>query len=288
MEDIDLNLDDFVARVNSDLVGKYVNIASRAAGFIAKHFGGELQVQRRYRPARSRRPQARGTRVARAATTRASSAERSATSWRRPTASTRASTQRSRGTLAKDPARARELQNVCSRALHGLQAADGAARTRSLPALAAARRPRAFRARPRFHVGRRAGSLPDAHQALQAPHDAHRREADRARSSKPTAKRCEPDAGSRRRAAKKQEKAVETATETQTISIDDFAQDRPAHRAHRQRRARRRRGQAAEAHARRRRARHEAGLRGHQVGLRSRERSRAGSPSWSRTSRRAR
>ena len=36
MEDIDLNLEDFVARVNSDLVGKYVNIASRSAGFIAK------------------------------------------------------------------------------------------------------------------------------------------------------------------------------------------------------------------------------------------------------------
>jgi methionyl-tRNA synthetase len=42
MEDIDLNLDDFVARVNSDLVGKYVNIASRCAGFIAKQFDGKL------------------------------------------------------------------------------------------------------------------------------------------------------------------------------------------------------------------------------------------------------
>ena len=42
MEDIDLNLDDFVARVNSDLVGKYVNIASRSAGFIAKRFNGQL------------------------------------------------------------------------------------------------------------------------------------------------------------------------------------------------------------------------------------------------------
>jgi len=42
MEDIDLNLDDFVARVNSDLVGKYVNIASRAAGFVTKQFGGKL------------------------------------------------------------------------------------------------------------------------------------------------------------------------------------------------------------------------------------------------------
>ena len=42
MEDIDLNLEDFVARVNSDLVGKYVNIASRAAGFISHHFDGAL------------------------------------------------------------------------------------------------------------------------------------------------------------------------------------------------------------------------------------------------------
>ena len=42
MEDIDLNLDDFIARVNSDLVGKFVNIASRAAGFIVKRFAGQL------------------------------------------------------------------------------------------------------------------------------------------------------------------------------------------------------------------------------------------------------
>ena len=42
MEDIDLSLDDFVARVNSDLVGKYINIASRTAGFINKKFSGEI------------------------------------------------------------------------------------------------------------------------------------------------------------------------------------------------------------------------------------------------------
>ena len=42
MEDVDLNLDDLVAKVNADLVGKFVNIASRAAGFIAKRFGGRL------------------------------------------------------------------------------------------------------------------------------------------------------------------------------------------------------------------------------------------------------
>jgi len=41
-EDIDFNAEDFMARVNADLIGKYVNIASRAAGFIAKRFGGQL------------------------------------------------------------------------------------------------------------------------------------------------------------------------------------------------------------------------------------------------------
>lgn len=44
-EDIDLALDDFAARVNSDLIGKFINIASRAAGFIAKRFGGRLATQ---------------------------------------------------------------------------------------------------------------------------------------------------------------------------------------------------------------------------------------------------
>ncbi len=42
IEDLDFNRDDFIARVNSDLIGKYVNIASRAANFITRHFGGEL------------------------------------------------------------------------------------------------------------------------------------------------------------------------------------------------------------------------------------------------------
>ena len=40
--DMDLNLEDFAARVNSDVIGKMVNIASRCAGFIGKRFGGML------------------------------------------------------------------------------------------------------------------------------------------------------------------------------------------------------------------------------------------------------
>jgi methionyl-tRNA synthetase len=54
VEDIDFSPDDFLARVNSDLVGKYVNIASRAAGFITRHFNGRVhqspEIQRPTRP----------------------------------------------------------------------------------------------------------------------------------------------------------------------------------------------------------------------------------------------
>ena len=45
VEDIDFNPDDFVARVNSDLIGKYVNIASRAAPFITRYFDGKLSLR---------------------------------------------------------------------------------------------------------------------------------------------------------------------------------------------------------------------------------------------------
>ncbi|MEQ1439372.1 methionine--tRNA ligase [Fontimonas sp. SYSU GA230001] len=45
VDDLDLNLDDFGSRINSDLVGKYVNIASRCAGFIEKRFGGRLAAE---------------------------------------------------------------------------------------------------------------------------------------------------------------------------------------------------------------------------------------------------
>ena len=47
MEDLDLSLDDFVAKVNSDLIGKYINIASRCAGFISKRFEGKVVLPQR-------------------------------------------------------------------------------------------------------------------------------------------------------------------------------------------------------------------------------------------------
>ncbi|MBI3222894.1 MAG: methionine--tRNA ligase [Nitrosomonadales bacterium] len=47
MEDLDLNLEDFVAKVNSDLIGKYINIASRCAGFITNKFEGKVVLPQR-------------------------------------------------------------------------------------------------------------------------------------------------------------------------------------------------------------------------------------------------
>lgn len=45
VEDIDFTAEDFIARVNADLIGKYVNIASRAAGFITKKFAGNINTE---------------------------------------------------------------------------------------------------------------------------------------------------------------------------------------------------------------------------------------------------
>ncbi len=53
MEDIDLNLGDFIARVNSDLIGKFINIASRCAGFITKRFNGKLVDGTQYQQLRT-------------------------------------------------------------------------------------------------------------------------------------------------------------------------------------------------------------------------------------------
>jgi methionyl-tRNA synthetase len=44
VEDIDFSAEDFTARINSDLIGKFVNIASRAAGFISKKFNGQINT----------------------------------------------------------------------------------------------------------------------------------------------------------------------------------------------------------------------------------------------------
>jgi methionyl-tRNA synthetase/methionyl-tRNA synthetase C-terminal region/beta chain len=125
VEDVDFNPDDFVARVNSDLVGKYVNIASRAANFISRHFDGKLAyagdtqawadelaaVAATVRNDIEAREYGRAVREAMALADRINQAFDAAQPW----------------VLAKgldqadDPTRQR-LQDICSRALAGFKA----------------------------------------------------------------------------------------------------------------------------------------------------------------------
>jgi methionyl-tRNA synthetase len=119
VEDLDFNPDDFVARVNSDLIGKYVNIASRAANFISKHFGGELKYAGDAEPLIQA---ARGT----AMLVRSSYESREfGKAIRDVMASADRFNQRFDAdepwVLAKDQAKHGELQDACSRVLHGFK-----------------------------------------------------------------------------------------------------------------------------------------------------------------------
>ncbi len=117
VEDVDFTPDDFVARVNSDLVGKYVNIASRAAKFISQHFDGQLAYMGAtdaftdgaraladdVAAAFGAREYARAMREIMAHADRINAAFDTAQPW----------------ILARDQARRAELQDACSRALAG-------------------------------------------------------------------------------------------------------------------------------------------------------------------------
>jgi methionyl-tRNA synthetase len=119
VEDLDFNPEDFVARVNSDLVGKYVNIASRAANFITRHFegalayGGETEALRRQaaalaqqvRESYAAREFGRAMREIMAYADRINQEFDARQPW----------------VLAKDPARRAELQDICSRTLYGFK-----------------------------------------------------------------------------------------------------------------------------------------------------------------------
>ncbi len=119
VEDLDFNPDDFIARVNSDLVGKYVNIASRASSFITRHFGGELRYSGDtgllIREARGiatavaahyeARELGKAMREIMALADRINHDFDAHQPW----------------VLAKDPANRAELQDVCSRALQGFR-----------------------------------------------------------------------------------------------------------------------------------------------------------------------
>ncbi|WP_283743046.1 methionine--tRNA ligase [Sideroxydans sp. CL21] len=116
MEDIDLNLEDFVAKVNSDLIGKYINIASRCAGFLTKLFDGKLVFSNSKRlldgaivsgqlvsESFEARDYARALRDIMAIADRINVEIAAAAPW----------------TLAKDETQRAALQDISSRALHG-------------------------------------------------------------------------------------------------------------------------------------------------------------------------
>jgi methionyl-tRNA synthetase len=119
VEDLDFNPDDFLARVNSDLVGKYINIASRAASFINKHFGGNLVYSGNTKAlvegarasaflaaeAYAAREYGKAIRDAMATADRINKEFDAKQPW----------------LLAKDASRHAELQDTCSRALHGFK-----------------------------------------------------------------------------------------------------------------------------------------------------------------------
>jgi len=116
MEDIDLNLADFIARVNSDLVGKYINIASRCAGFLTRFFDGKLAFGnvnalmeaaldsgRTIAASYEARDYGRAVRDIMALADRLNGEIAVAEPWN----------------LAKDETKRIQLHDICSRALHG-------------------------------------------------------------------------------------------------------------------------------------------------------------------------
>jgi methionyl-tRNA synthetase len=119
VEDLDFNPDDFVARVNSDLIGKYVNIASRAASFITRHFQGALRYSQDM-------AELTDTVRATAATVRdAYDARELGKAMRECMAFADWVNQyfdaNQPWVLAKEPDKAAHLQDVCSRALYGFK-----------------------------------------------------------------------------------------------------------------------------------------------------------------------
>ncbi len=118
-EDIDFNADDFMARVNSDLVGKYINIASRAASFLTKHFDGQLKylgdtselmngaigTALIVRESYEAREFGKALRDVMATADRINAAFDSAKPW----------------VMAKDDTKLAALQDICSRAIHGFK-----------------------------------------------------------------------------------------------------------------------------------------------------------------------
>jgi methionyl-tRNA synthetase len=119
VEDVDLNLSDFVARVNSDIVGKFVNIASRCAGFIHSHFDGRLAAAL-HRPEDHRRiADARGAILEHYQARRFGQVLSAVMALADQTNEYIA--QQAPWVMAKDPARRDELHAVCTQALNAFR-----------------------------------------------------------------------------------------------------------------------------------------------------------------------
>ena len=262
VEDLEFNPDDFIARVNSDLVGKYVNIASRAAPFLLRNFDGPGAR----RPGRAA-PSGCATMADAATEIRAAINDRQFGRAVRKVMEladqiNRYFDEKQPWTLAKDAAKRDELHRVVQR-LH---------RRRSRT-FRCSSRPSCRRLRARRPISSGFGrdftwsDLPcrsDAHRRVQAPDGPHRSEADRcivrgrpnpAPSPQPSVHPAAGGEGATRQQPRHalSPRAGRGRGERATDLHRRLRQGRSAHRAHRQRRARRRLGQAAEAHARHRR-----------------------------------
>ncbi|MGQ0799016.1 MAG: methionine--tRNA ligase [Pseudomarimonas sp.] len=122
VEDLDLDLKDFAERVNADLVGKFVNIASRCAGFIEKRFGGRLAVV--LSPASAELLQAAYQRLANScagsdgAYARGNCGAAIRTIMAEADLANALIAEKAPWSLAKDPSRESELHDVCSLAIN--------------------------------------------------------------------------------------------------------------------------------------------------------------------------
>ena len=180
VEDMDFNPEDFIARVNSDLIGKYVNIASRAASFITKHFDGQLayagdaaalsaeyaEQAESIRAAFEAREYNRAIREIMACADRINQAFDTAQPW-----------VLAKGIGTADAAQKAALQDICSRSLAGFKALS-VMLAPVLPELTD-RVARAVRRAGRLCLGRRRRAAADR-GAVQAS-DAARRAADAGR-----------------------------------------------------------------------------------------------------------
>jgi len=222
MEDIDMNLDDFVARVNSDLVGKYINIASRCAGFIAKRFDGKLgkpdipgEIEQIYSPAGSEiagyydeREYGKALRKIMQLADLANQYVDGKKPWE----------------MARSPDKSSELHAVCSTALALFRdltlylkpVLPGLARdVESLLNIPALEWKQAWKHLP-------AGHVINPYQHLMTRIDPKQITA-LVEANKESLKPATPAPHSQQRHAQHQENAVEAATQPETISIDDFS-----------------------------------------------------------------